>query len=1053
MNTIDNYFPRSLIFISLSFSFLFSQVSFNAANISTSAAEAISVFAADMDGDGDMDIVSASVDDNTIAWHENDLEEMWMSDGKRSYGFTSSDIATTAEGAYSVFVADMDGDGDMDIVSASYADDTIAWYENDGAKNPTFTAADIATSAEGASSVFAADMDNDGDMDIVSASFGDHTIAWYENDGAANPSWTAADIATNATGAASVFAADMDGDGDMDIVSASDEDDTIAWYENDGAENPTFTAADIATSADGAASVYVADLDNDGDMDIVSASMDDNTIAEYQNNLAATDARSFTATDIVTSAMSAQSVFAADMDNDGDMDIVSASYYDDTIAWYENDGAANPSFSAADIVTSADGARSVFAADMDNDGDMDIVSASYNDDTIAWYENDGAANASFSAANIATSANGAASVFAADMDGDGDMDIVSASEYDDTIAWYENDGAADPTWSAANIATNANGAYSVFAADMDNDGDMDIVSASINDDTIAWYENDGSPNPTWSAVNIATNADGARSVFVADLDNDGDMDIVSASEYDDTIAWYENDGAANPSWTAVDIATSADGAKSVFAADMDNDGDMDILSASYEDDTIAWYENKGLAYVGAELSFSAANIATSADGVYADGPYSVFAADMDGEGDMDIVSASYWDNTIAWYENEINTNNAPVLISLSDVTINEDESSTVTLSATDADGDAITYSAVSDTNAVTPSISSSTLTLTPQANWNGVATITAYASDGSYKDSTSFKLTVNPVSDMVALEDVTIDEDGFNGVYLNSTFTGETEFTAVSDTNGVELSIDKDALGSRLYYRPIKNWHGVANIKVYASDGTSKDSTSFKLTVTSVNDVPQAFEWVSSELDSINIAKDNLSFTYDLDWTESVDVDGDTINYIVYAKIGEYRSEEIFDSTATNYSIPYEEIANGAFEGLPGNAATVYFSVWAHDGTDSVKISRDDRVLYVNRYDYLSIESEGVPNEFALHENYPNPFNPTTQIRFDLPEMSNVTLTIYNMIGQKIKSFTMQSAPAGYHSLTWNATNDLGAPVAAGVYLYQLQTEGFIKTKKMVLLK
>ena len=160
--------------------------------------------------------------------------------------------------------------------------------------------------------------------------------------------------------------------------------------DSDGAENPTFTAADIATSADGAASVYVADLDNDGDMDIVSASMDDNTIAEYQNNLAALDARSFAAADITTSAETAWSVFAADIDNDGDMDIVSASSFADAIAWYENDGAANPSWSAADIATSADGATSVFAADMDNDGDMDIVSASENDDTIAWYENDGA---------------------------------------------------------------------------------------------------------------------------------------------------------------------------------------------------------------------------------------------------------------------------------------------------------------------------------------------------------------------------------------------------------------------------------------------------------------------------------------------------------------------------------------------------------------------------------------------------------------------------------------------------------------------------------------
>ena len=351
------------------------------------------------------------------------------------------------------------------------------------------------------------------------------------------PSFGASDMATSANGAQSVYVADMDGDGDLDVVSASYIDDTVAWYENDGAANPSWTAADIATSANGASSVYVAD-----------------------------------------------------MDGDGDLDVVSASYLDDTIAWYENDGAANPSWTAADIATSADGARSVYVADMDGDGDLDIVSASQNDDTIAWYENDGAADPSWTAADIATSADGAKSVYVADMDGDGDMDIVSASEGDDAIAWYENDGGANPSWTAADIATSANGAQSVYVADMDGDGDLDIVSASYVDDTIAWYENDGAANPSWTAADIATSADGAKSVYVADMDGDGDLDIVSASMVDDTIAWYENDGATNPSWTAADVATSADDAQSVFVADMDGDGDLDIVSASYNDDTVAWYE-------------------------------------------------------------------------------------------------------------------------------------------------------------------------------------------------------------------------------------------------------------------------------------------------------------------------------------------------------------------------------------------------------------------------------------------------------------------------------
>ena len=78
------------------------------------------------------------------------------------------------------------------------------------------------------------------------------------------------------------------------------------------------------------------------------------------------------------------------------------------------------------------------------------------------------------------------------------------------------------------------------------------------------------------------------------MDNDGDMDIISASANDDTIAWYENNGASNPSWTAADIATSADYATAIFIADMDNDGDMDIISASWNDDTIAWYENSAI---------------------------------------------------------------------------------------------------------------------------------------------------------------------------------------------------------------------------------------------------------------------------------------------------------------------------------------------------------------------------------------------------------------------------------------------------------------------------
>ncbi len=142
-------------------------------------------------------------------------------------------------------------------------------------------------------------------------------------------------------------------------------------------------------------------------------------------------------------------------------------------------------FTPHTITTSADGANSVYAVDLDGDGDMDVLSASGNDDKIAWYENDG--NGNFITHTITTNANGAESVFAVDVDGDGDIDVLSSSQLDNRIAWYENNG--DENFIAHTITTNADGAISVYAVDVDGDGDIDVLSASENDNNIVWYEN------------------------------------------------------------------------------------------------------------------------------------------------------------------------------------------------------------------------------------------------------------------------------------------------------------------------------------------------------------------------------------------------------------------------------------------------------------------------------------------------------------------------------------------------------------------------------------
>ena len=101
----------------------------------------------------------------------------------------------------------------------------------------------------------------------------------------------------------------------------------------------------------------------------------------------------------------------------------------------------------------------------------------------------------------------------------------------------------------------------------------------------------------------------------------------------------------------------------------------------------------------------------------------------------------------------------------------------------------------------------------------------------------------------------------------------------------------------------------------------------------------------------------------------------------------------------------------------------------------------------------LSIDNYLMPTEFALHQNYPNPFNPVTTLRYDIPEDALVNITIYDMMGRQVKTLINDEQTAGHRSIQWNATNDKGAPVSAGLYLYTIQAGKFRQTKKMVLLK
>ena len=235
-----------------------------------------------------------------------------------------------------------------------------------------------------------------------------------------------------------------------------------------------------------------------------------------------------------------------------------------------------------------DGAHSVFAADVDGDGDLDVLGAAFNANDIAWWENtnvDGDGT-TWMEHTVDGDFDSAVSVYAADVDGDGDLDVLGAALFAEDIAWWENtnvDGDGT-TWMEHTVDGAFDGAHSVFAADVDGDGDLDVLGAALNADDIAWWENtnvDGD-GTTWMEHAVDGDFDFALSVFAADVDGDGDLDVLGAAVNADDIAWWENEtihrNAVYP--TEHNVDGDFDDARSVFAADVDGDGDLDVLGAA-----------------------------------------------------------------------------------------------------------------------------------------------------------------------------------------------------------------------------------------------------------------------------------------------------------------------------------------------------------------------------------------------------------------------------------------------------------------------------------------
>ncbi|MCP4902652.1 MAG: VCBS repeat-containing protein [bacterium] len=594
----------------------------------------------DLDGNGTLDVTIVGFDAGEARHFSNDGNGSW----------TETIVASGLHSPWSVRVGDIDGDGDGDILVGQRSDDPanaeIIWYENPtNGINPSWVAHPVvAASFFNSRGLALADMNRDGHLDVVyigDNSSGDCWVEWIENDGSPDDGWgTSYSISTSPDDANSLAVSDMDADGDLDVVITDKGLNQVVWYENDGAPDWDEHLIDVVLGGTRAAAV--GDIDGDGVVDVVVAEMDDSEVSWYGRGSGGT----WVQTTVTTSLAGAMDVVLVDMDMDGDFDILAAGWTSNAMSWYDNTSGDGSSWTQRTVDGSFDGAGGLAAGDVDGDGDPDVFASSFHDGIAVFWRNR-TCHRSFSNESRQdvwlSPVDDPRAVAVADLNGDGKQDVITGTWDGNEITAYLNDDAEAGVWVQNPVATGFERARDVAVADMDGDGDLDVLGAAVGGDAIRWWENLGPTTPIlFNAHDIVTSYDGAHRVEAADFDRDGDMDVIVCAYDADDWSWVENVDGVGTSWTQRS-APSLDAAFDLAVGDLNFDGTLDVVVTAYLDDAIM----VGLNHMPGPDDWQAFTVADPVDG-----PRGVDLGDFDGDGDLDIVAVLREANAILWFEND-----------------------------------------------------------------------------------------------------------------------------------------------------------------------------------------------------------------------------------------------------------------------------------------------------------------------------------------------------------------------------------------------------------------
>ena len=583
--------------------------------------------------------------------------------------FASQQSFATGSGPFSVAVADVNGDGRPDLIVANYfGSSTVSVLLNTtapGAATPSFAAQNTFATGSGPHSVTTADVNGDGKPDLIVANFDGNTISVLLNTtvpGAATPSFAAQRTFAAGSGPIAITAADINGDGKLDLILTNFGGNTVSVLLNTtapGATTPSFAARQTFATGTNPFSVAVADVNGDGKPDLIvtATNINSNSVSVLLNTTASgATTPSFAAQQTFATGSNNQSVTVAEINGDGKPDLIVANFYDDTVSVLLNTtapGATTPSFATQQIFTTGPSPRSATAADVNNDGKPDLIVANSDGNTVSVLLNTtvpGATTPSFAAQQTFATGDKPVFVTVGDMNGDGKPDLIVANDNGNTVSVQLNStapGAATPSYTAQQTFATGSDPQSVTTADVNGDGKPDLIVANTNSNIVSVLLDTTAPGaatPSFAAQQTFATGSAPQSVTVADINGDGKPDLIVANAGDNAVSVLLNTtapGATTPNFATEQTFATGSAPQSVTVADVNGDGKPDLIVVNANGNTVSVLLN--ITAPGATTP-SFATQQTFATGV---GPQSVTVANVNGDGKPDLIVANFNDNTIS----------------------------------------------------------------------------------------------------------------------------------------------------------------------------------------------------------------------------------------------------------------------------------------------------------------------------------------------------------------------------------------------------------------------